>query len=222
MNDILLKLQEAILGGDDELTKELTQKALDEGSKPEAIFAEVLAPALQKVGSLWKEGKFYMPDAVISIDSFQVAKELLLNSKGYDLDYTGKVVIGTVAGNEHVLGKKMIIGMLEAYGFEVINLGENVPTSAFIDSVREAKPDILALGCYTSSSIYSLRMIMKELEDNKLRDCVKVIIGGKSTSQKLADELGIDVWSGDVLATVKKAKQLMNLISDRTGRNVIK
>lgn len=208
----LLKLQEAILDGDEVLAGELTKVALVEDNKPEYILKEVLAPALQKLGQLWKEGKLYMPNAVVSIDSFQAAKDVLMAHEGYRMQYIGKVVIGTVAGNEHILGKKMIIGMLEASGFEVINLGENVPAHTFIDTIREEKPDVLGLGCYTSSAVYSLQMLVKLIQEGGLRDSVRIIIGGEATSQELADELGADSWGGDVVDTVKKVKKLINVV----------
>jgi methanogenic corrinoid protein MtbC1 len=204
-----LKLEQAVLSGDDALAAELTRLALDEGNQPGPILQEVLAPALQKVGQLWREGKFYMPHAVVSIDAFQAAKDILMAHEGGRVEYIGKVVIGTVAGNEHLLGKKMISGMLAASGFEVIDLGQNVPAQAFIQAVREEKPDVLGLGCYTSSAVHSLAEVVKLLRDSGLGHSVRVVIGGESTSQELADELGVDTWGGDVLDTVDKVMQLI-------------
>ena len=204
-----LKLEQAVLSGDDALAAELTRLALDEGNQPGSILQEVLAPALKKVGQLWREGKFYMPHAVVSIDAFQAAKDILMAHEGGRVEYIGKVVIGTVAGNEHLLGKKMISGMLAASGFEVIDLGQNVPAQAFIQAVREEKPDVLGLGCYTSSAVHSLAEVVKLLRDSGLSHSVRVVIGGESTSQELADELGVDTWGGDVLDTVDKVMQLI-------------
>ena len=205
-----LKLREAVLSGDEALADELIRLALDEGNQPESILKDVLAPALQEVGRLWKQGQLYMSNAVVSIDAFQVAKEILLAHQGGRIKYTGKVVIGTVAGNEHLLGKKMISGMLTSSGFEVIDLGQNVPAYAFIQAVRDEKPDVLGLGCYTSSAIYSLAEVVKLLRDSGLRESVKVTIGGESTSQELADELGVDIWGQDMLDTADKVMQLIS------------
>jgi len=209
MAGTLEKLHQAILGGDDEQAEALARKALDEGYQPEAIFKEVLGPTLQEVGQLWKEGKVYMPEAVVSIDTFQIVKGMIEASHGKKAETVGKVVIGTVAGNVHTLGKKMIIGMLEASGFEVINLGENVAAPTFVETVRQARPDILGLGCYTTNAIFSLRTVFEALKASGLRDGVRVILGGEATSQELADELGADAWAKDVLDTVEKVARLM-------------
>jgi len=211
MADTLFKLQEAIVNGDDKLARELAHIALKEGNQPESIFKQALATSIQKMGQLWKEGKFFMPDALMSIDAFQAAMASIKASQRSEVTIVGRVVMGTVAGNVHNLGKMLVIAMLEGSGFEVIDLGEDVPATTFIDTVREVKPDILGLGCYTSMAMFEVKNVIKCLEDSGLRDNVMVIIGGESTSQEFADELGIDAWGRDVLDTVEKMKQLVGL-----------
>lgn len=209
MTDTLFKLQEAIVSGDEGQAYELAHMALKEGHQPDYILRQSLATAIQKVGQLWRDGKLFMPNALMSIDAFNAAIGLIKAHQDSEASQVGKVVIGTVAGNVHRLGKIMVIATLEASGYEVINLGEDVPATTFVDAVQEFKPDILALGCYTSVATFELKNVIKHLEDGGLRKDVMVIIGGESTSQEFADELCADAWCRDVLDTIEKVKQLV-------------
>jgi len=209
MADTLSRLQEAVVSGDEELAHELAQTALEEGNQPDSILEQALATAVRKVAQLSRDGKSFMPDILMSIDAFNAAMDSIRADRAGEITIAGKVVIGTVAGNVHRLGKTMIVAMLEASGFEVINLGEDVPATTFVDTVREVKPDVLALGCYTTVATLELKKVVKCLEDSGLRKDVIVIIGGESTSQGFADELCVDAWGEDVLDTVEKVRQLV-------------
>jgi 5-methyltetrahydrofolate--homocysteine methyltransferase len=109
----------------------------------------------------------------------------------------------------HDLGKSIVIALLTGAGFEVIDLGVDVPTETFIEKTRELKPDIMGVGCYMTTTMLELKDMMKSLEEKGLRDTVKVMIGGVPTTQKFADEIGADAWGKDALDAVDKAKKLM-------------
>ena len=117
--------------------------------------------------------------------------------------------MGVVAGDMHDLGKSIVIAMLTGAGFEVIDLGVDVPTETFIEKISELKPDIMGVGCYMTTTMLELKAMITFLEDNGLRDRVKIMIGGVPTTQEFADEIGADAWGKDALDAVDKAKKLM-------------
>jgi 5-methyltetrahydrofolate--homocysteine methyltransferase len=209
MPDKLQELKKAIVEGEDDLAVSLVQKALKKGSKPLDLVNKAIVPGIQEAGDLWKKNVYFQSDIVMSAEAFHGAMEVvkpLLTTK--DTGIVKKVVIGTVAGDIHNLGKIIVIAMLQGAGFHVIDLGEDVPTSAFIDAVNKFKPDILGLGCYMTTTMQGMKEVVKNLKNNGLRDHVKVLIGGVPTSQEFADELGADGWGKDALDAVYKAKQL--------------
>jgi 5-methyltetrahydrofolate--homocysteine methyltransferase len=147
---------------------------------------------------------------IMSVEAFRVAMEVIEpDITAGETSTAGKLVIGTVAGDMHNLGKMMVVAMLRGAGFHVIDLGEDVPAQTFIDKVKELKPDILGLGCYMTTTMAEMENVIKYLEDNNLRDSVKVMIGGVSTSQQYANESGADAWGKDALDAVEKARNLM-------------
>lgn len=210
MSDTLQELKRAVLEGDDDLALDLAQKASEESPQPMTVINEAIVPGIQEAGELWKNNMYFLPDVVMSAEAFRVAMGVVEpHLSAGEVGTAGKVVIGTVAGDMHDLGKMIVIAMLRGAGFEVINLGEDIPTVTFVDKVREFKPDILGLGCYMTTTMLEMRDVVRSLNDSGLRDNVKVLIGGVPTSQEFADELGSDAWGKDALDAVDKAKRLM-------------
>ena len=128
-----------------------------------------------------------------------------------DRGTSGKIVIGTVAGDMHNLGKIMVNATLRGGGFNVIDLGEDVSRETFIQSIKDEKPDILGLGCYMTTTMLEMREIIKELENQGLRSDIKVIIGGVPCTQEFADEIKADAWGKDAFDAVEKAKLVMGV-----------
>ena len=160
---------------------------------------------------MWKANEYFLPDVILAADAFKAAMiplEPRLKDDGGQ-QAGRKVVIGVVAGDMHDLGKSLVIAMLQSAGFEVIDLGIDVRTETFIDTVREHRPDILGLGAYMSTTMLEMREIIAELETQGLRDAVKVLIGGVPVSQEYADEIGADAWGRDALAAMQKALELV-------------
>ncbi len=210
MSDTLQKLRKAVLEGEDEQVSSLIEKALSEGTQPLDIMNESVVAGMQDAGELWKKNVYFQSDVVMSVEAFRVAMELIEpRLPTGEMGTSGKVVIGTVAGDMHDLGKMMVIAMLRAAAFEIVNLGEDVSCQTFIDNVKELKPDILGLGCYMTTTMLEMRDIIKQLQDSGLRNGVRVMIGGVPTTQEYADEIGADAWGKDALNAVEKAKQLM-------------
>jgi len=116
-----------------------------------------------------------------------------------------------VAGDMHTLGKIIVIVMLRSAGFEVIDVGEDVSIATFIEKVKELKPNILGLGCYMTTTMLDMKDIIKKLQENGLRNSVKVMVGGVPTSQEFSDEIGADAWGKDAVDAAEKAKKLMEV-----------
>jgi len=188
----------------------LSQEALEADVQPAIIISEALVPGIQEAGELWNKNVYFWPDIVMSTEAFRIAMEVIEpHLSAGQIGSTGKVLIGTVAGDMHNLGKKIVIDILRCGNFNVTDLGEDVPMKTFIDKVKESKPDILGLGCYMTTTMPEMRNIITELKHSGLRDSVKVIIGGVPISQEFADEIGADAWGKDAFDAVEKARELV-------------
>ncbi len=211
MSETIKELKKAVLEGDDDLALSLAQKSLEEGAQPLAIVNEAIVAGIQEAGELWKKNEYFQSDMIMSAEAFRAAMEVVEpNLAAGESSTAGKLVIGTVAGDMHNLGKMMVVAMLRGARFHVIDLGEDVSTITFIDKVKELKPDILGLGCYMTTTMTEMENVIKHLKESGLRDSVKVMIGGVPTSQEYASESGADAWGKDALDAVEKAQRLMD------------
>ncbi len=204
-----LDLEEAVLNGQEEVAALLTRKLID--NKPDLIqIKKSMSTGIIRAGENWTQGSFSSANILLAIDAYREVKEILNKSNLLTDDKPlGRIVIATVAGNVHIIGKTLIGALLEATGFEVIDLGENVTRDMFKDKITELNPDILALGCYTLDAQHELNKLLAEIDVAGLRSNLKVIIGGHSTSQALANQVGADAWASDLLDTVEKAKNII-------------
>ena len=203
-------LKKAVLEGDDDLSKDLTEKLINEGIEPIKVMNEGIIPGIVEAGELWKTNDYFQTDIILCAEAFRLAMEVVepkLSSE--DLGKSGTVIIGTVAGDMHNLGKIMVKATLRSGGFKVIDLGEDVPNDTFIEKVKEIKPDILGLGCYMTTTMLEMKNILGLLQNEGLRNNVKVLVGGVPTTQEFADEVGADAWGKDAFDTVEKAKKIM-------------
>ena len=166
---------------------------------------------ISKTGDLWQDNEYFLPDVILSSEAFKAAMAPLEPrlKDGNDGQPSQKFILGVVAGDMHDLGKSLVIAMLKSAGFEVIDLGIDVPNDTFIEAVREHKPAILGLGAYMTSTMLLMGEIVAELEAQGLRNGLKVMIGGVPCSQEYADAIGADAWGKDALDTMTKARQMM-------------
>jgi corrinoid protein of di/trimethylamine methyltransferase len=208
MSEVIERLKQAVIDGNDDDATAITKEALEQGSTPLDIVNHGIVAGIQESGRLWKENKYFLPDVIMSAEAFTAAMALvepLMTSESQ----VGKVVMGTVAGDMHSLGKAIVIAMLRGAGFEVVDLGVDVPIAAFVDAAAAQKPDILGLGCYMSTTMAEMSAIIDTLKAKGLRGGVKVLIGGVPTSQAFADQVGADAWGMDALDAVNKAMALV-------------
>ncbi|MFX1566954.1 MAG: B12-binding domain-containing protein [Promethearchaeota archaeon] len=206
------KLKKAVLEGDDEIAQGLAKKALKEKIEPLKIVSEGIVPGIQEAGELWKQNVYFHTDIILCAEAFRLAMEIIEPKLSAGaLAKSGKIVMGTVAGDMHNLGKIMVNATLRGGGFEVIDLGEDVSQDTFIQKVKELNPNILGLGCYMSTTMLEMKEIMSRLNNEGLRDKIKVMIGGVPCTQEYANEIGADAWGKDAFDAVEKAKKLMGV-----------
>ena len=210
MSTTLEQIKQAIIDGEDDAARELTEKALQEDVSPLTVVKEAIVPGIERTGELWRENVYFMPDVVLSTEAFKAAMHVVEPQlASMKTDTRGRYLMGVVAGDMHDLGKNIVIAMLTGAGFEVIDLGVDVPTRTFIEKARELKPHILGVGCYMTTTMLELRDVIRGLSENGLRENLKVMIGGVPTTQSFADEVGADAWGKDALDAVEKARSLM-------------
>jgi len=211
-SNILEELKKAVLEGDDDIAQELAQKALEKDIEPMTIVNEGIIPGIQEAGELWKRNEYFHTDIILCAEAFRLAMEIIEPQlSAGERGTSGKIVIGTVAGDMHNLGKIMVNATLRGGGFEVIDLGEDVSKETFIKTIKEEKPDILGLGCYMTTTMLEMKDIIKQIENEGLKDSVKVLIGGVPCTQEFADEIKADAWGKDAFDAVEKAKKILGV-----------
>jgi len=206
------QIKQSIIEGDDVAAKAAVEKALAEGVAPVDVLKSGIVPGIETTGQLWQEGKYFLPDVILGAGAFKAATsvvEPLL--KAGDAPKVGKVALGVVAGDMHDLGITIVIAMLQGAGFEVEDLGINVPVATFIAKAKDGDVDILGMGAYMTTTMLVMKDVIEGLKKEKLRDKVKVMVGGAPLSQEYADEIGADAWGKDALDAVVKAKQVMGV-----------
>jgi len=210
---ILQMLKESILSFDIEIAVKAAKEAIKANIDPIKAIEEGFAKGIREVGELFAKGEVFLPELIMAGEAMKAAIEILKPyfPTGKGLKSLGKVVIGTVAGDLHDIGKSIVISMLTANGFEVYDLGVDVPKEIFIKKVKELNADILGLSALLTSALPEMKKIIDELKKEGIRNRIKIIIGGAATTQKYADEIGADAWAGDAIEAVSKVKNLMGI-----------
>jgi 5-methyltetrahydrofolate--homocysteine methyltransferase len=203
-------LMDAILKGNAQKVEVLTKAALDAGSQPVDIINNGLIPGMNKVGVLFKAGDLFVPEVMRSAKSMHAGLNLLkpLISES-DIPSRGTVLIGTVKGDLHDIGKNLVIMMLEGSGYTVIDLGIDVAEERFIEAVREHKPHVLGMAALLTTTMMAMKENIDALQAAGLRDSVKIIVGGAPVSQEFADQVGADGYAADATAAVDLCYQFV-------------
>ena len=208
---IIEDLSTAVIEGNTEAAEKLTREALKQGIPARRVYQEALIPAMEVVGKKMQSGEFYIPEVLLSADVMKAATEILKPSlaKGGGVKATGKVVMGTVAGDLHDIGKNLVIIMLEGAGFEVHDIGVDNSPEKFIAAVEEINPDIVGLSALLSVTMLNMKEVVRSLEKAGFRKRVKIMVGGAPLSRGFADEIGADGYARDAGGAVELAKSLM-------------
>jgi len=210
-SEIFTQLSNSLIDGDPEATYALTKQALDAGIEPMTIIREGLMPGMNAVGDKFSCGEYFLPDLIIAADGMRSAMELLepeLRLRRQTVESPGTVVLGTVAGDIHEIGKSLVGTMLSANGFKVYDLGVNVPTNSFIEKIRETDANVLGLSALLTTTMTVQREIIRELTEAGIRSQVKVMVGGAPVTRSWAEEIGADGYAEDALGAVQLARKL--------------
>ncbi len=203
-------LVDAIIAGNSDKAVEATRKAIEEGKKPQEIINGEMISAMSEVGNRFQKGKAFVPQLLMAGRAMKSALALLQPLMAGDGSVSiGKVVIGTVKGDLHDIGKNLVASMLEGCGFEVVNVGIDVDADTFVDAVRQNEPDILCLSALLTTTMTYMPEVIKALESAGLRNKVKVMVGGAPVTQQYADEIGADGYSDNANEAVAVAKRLL-------------
>jgi 5-methyltetrahydrofolate--homocysteine methyltransferase len=210
MSETLVKIGEKLYAGDEDAVAQLTQNALDEGLTPGQVLQGGLLKGMERVGVDFRDGDLFVPEVLIAARAMHagmdVLKPLLTEA---DALSAGKVVLGTVTGDLHDIGKNLVAMMLEGGGFEIVDLGINLPPERFIEAIREHEPDVVGLSALLMSTMPAMQKTIAAIAEQGLRDRVKIIVGGAPVTQVFADEIGADGYAPDAAMAVELTRSLL-------------
>jgi trimethylamine corrinoid protein len=209
--DLLKEAKQAVLEGDEEAAEAMANKVIAEGINPVEIINEGLTPAMTEVGDGFANEEIPLPAVLIAAEAMTKAIEIMEPHIPKDevARKLGTVVIGTVEGDIHDIGKRIVATMLKVYGFEVHDLGRDVPIDVFVEKAKELKPDILGSSALMTTTMGGQKILEEKLREAGIRDKLKTMIGGAATTQEWADRIGCDCYAEDANDTVLKAKELI-------------
>jgi corrinoid protein of di/trimethylamine methyltransferase len=204
------ELYDAILTGNAKKAEQVTKEALDAGVDPSQLLSKYMIPAMDEVGSRFECNEYFVPELLISARAMKISLALLtpkLAAAGAKA--AGRVVIGTVQGDLHDIGKNLVASMLEGGGFQVVDLGVDVPPKKFVEAAKEHEGTIVALSALLTTTMTQMRAVIKGLEEAGIRSQTKVMIGGAPITQQYADEIGADGFSDSASSAVSMARSLV-------------
>jgi 5-methyltetrahydrofolate--homocysteine methyltransferase len=210
MDEKLKAIFDGVVEGDNASVQQHVKEALEGGTNASAILNEALIPAMAEVGRLFEEGEYFVPEMLISA---RAMKGAMAGLKPYlqqgDLQYAGKVVIGTVKGDLHDIGKNLVSLMLEGAGFQVFDLGSDVTPEKYVEAAKEADANIVAMSALLTTTMVNMKATITALEEAGMRGKVKVMIGGAPVTDNFAKQIGADGYAPDASRAVAVAKTLV-------------
>ena len=208
MSEILTEISDAIIAGNIGVMADLTEDALDDGFSPQQILDDGLMPGMDYVGVEFKAGRMFVPEVLRSARAMQGSMEIIrpmLVESGASM--TGTIVLGTVKGDLHDIGKNLVGMMCEGAGFEVYDIGKDIGPDGFVEAVKEYEPNILGMSALLTTTMRSMQTTIDALEEAGVRDQVKIIIGGAPVTKEFADAIGADGYASNAAAAVELAKK---------------
>lgn len=211
MNPVIKLIYEGIIDGNANQVVENVKIALDNQVSPVEILNQGMIDAMGEVGRLFEEGEYFVPEMLIAARAMQKGLEILKpHLADIELQSSGKIVIGTVKGDLHDIGKNLVIMMLEGAAFEVVDLGVDVSPEQFAEAIIEQKPQIVAMSALLTTTMPNMKKVIDYLVEKGLRDSVKVIVGGAPVTAGFAEKIGADGYAEDASRTVAKVKNLLH------------
>lgn len=210
--DLFAQMAQSIIEGDKARAQELAKEAVDKKMDLNEAIEQGFIPGIEKVGQLWQEGEYFLPELVTSADCMKAAMAIFqpeLEKSHIKAKSQGKALIGTVEGDIHDIGKNLVSSMLSASGFEVIDLGADVKLDTFIQKGEELEADLICLSALLTTTMLGQKSLIEKLRERGLTGRFKVLVGGAPVSQKWADDIGADGYAENAMTAVQAAKKLM-------------
>jgi 5-methyltetrahydrofolate--homocysteine methyltransferase len=211
MSETIEEISTAVIEGDVDEIADLTEDALDEGLTAEEILNKGLMPGMDHVGVEFRAGNMFVPEVLRSARTMQTSMDILkplLAESGIKM--VGKVLLGTVKGDLHDIGKNLVGMMCEGAGFEVKDIGKDISPEGFVEAVKEFEPDVLGMSALLTTTMRSMESTIRVLEEAGLRDKVKIMIGGAPVTQAFADQIGADGYASNAASAAELAKRFVS------------
>jgi len=206
-DEILSKLRDAVVNLDIEGIQEACREAIEAGIPAYRAVTDGMAKGMDVVGEKYEKGEYFLAELIMAGEVMKEGMKILEpHLKGGEVKKIGKVVIGTVRGDLHDIGKNIVVTLLEAAGFEVVDLGVDVPPEKFVEAVKQNKPDIVGMSALLTTTMIEMENVIKALKEAGLRDKVKIIIGGAPITQEYAEKIGADAAAKDAVEGVNICK----------------
>jgi corrinoid protein of di/trimethylamine methyltransferase len=206
--EVLARLRDCVVNLDIDGVKRAAKEAIDAGVTPYEAIMEGMAKGMEVVGQKYEAGEYFLAELIMAGETMKEGLSVLQPyMKTGDMKHIGKVVIGTVEGDLHDIGKNVVITLLTASGFEVIDLGVDVPAEKFVEAVKQYKPDIVAMSALLTTTMVNMAKVIKALEQAGLRDKVKIIVGGAPLTEEYAKQIGADAYGRDAVEGVNICKK---------------
>ncbi len=206
------ELYDAILHGNAKKAEEVTKTALAAGTNPSDLVQKYMIPAMDEVGKRFECNEYFVPELLIAARAMKISLALITPLlAGSGVQPTGRIVIGTVQGDLHDIGKNLVASMLEGGGFQVIDLGVDVPAQRFVEAAREKEGTIVALSALLTTTMTMMKTVIEALQQAGVRTKTKVMIGGAPITQQYADEIGADGYTDNASGAVSLARKLVEV-----------
>lgn len=208
--DLLKNMAEALYKGDAATVSSLVKQALDSGMGPGEILNNGLIEGMNVVGKDFRDGILFVPEVLIAARAMQAGMDILkpLLSES-EAEAVGTMVIGTVKGDLHDIGKNLVAMMMEGAGFQVVNLGTDVPAEKFVEAAQAHNANVVGMSALLTTTMVHMKDVIEAFQEAGLRDRVKIMVGGAPVTQKFAEEIGADAYAPNASAAVDKARELL-------------
>ena len=214
---MLNELRDALINLDIDKTLELVKKAIDQGFKPIEIINS-MAEGMRVIGDMFERGDYFISDLIVASEIFKevmkILEPLVMKEKEV-VKPIGRVILGTVEGDIHDIGKNLVATMLRVNGFELIDLGVDVPPQKFVEAVKQYNPDIVGMSALLTSTMINMKKVIEALEKEGLRDKVKVIVGGAPITEEFAKRIGADAYGENAIVAVDICKKLVEELKSK-------
>lgn len=210
--ELLSRMEKAIVEGDKNMAENLARDAIEKHMDLNEIIEKGYVPGIQETGRLWEEGEYFLPELIISAESMKAAMNILqpeLEKENIKVKSKGKIVIGTIEGDIHDIGKNLVVSMLSSYGFEVTDLGNDVKLEKFIIKADEVNADLICLSSLLTTTMLGQKKFIEMLKEKNLKARFKVMVGGAPVNQKWANDIGADGYAENAMSAIQAAENLI-------------